>query len=125
MSSKLRAGDQVVVIAGKDKGKKGTIRKVYPDQGRVVVEGVNVVKKHVKASATSPQGGVQSEERAIPISKVMIADPKTGKPTRIKLQRNKSGEVVRIAKGSGSEIAVPSYSKKTRNTEAAAVTKTS
>jgi large subunit ribosomal protein L24 len=109
---KLKKGDLVQVISGRDKGKQGTIVQIMPLLGKVVIEGINVVKRHVKPTQTSPQGGIT--EKALPLfaSKVMIVDPKTGKPTRIKLERKSKGkkggatQVVRIAKKSGAELGV-------------------
>ena len=96
----VKKGDKVMVISGKDKGKKGVILAAFPKQSRVLVEGVNIVKKHSKPSQMNPQGGIISQEAAIHVSNVMPIDPKTGTPTRIgytTLDCNK----VRVAKKSG------------------------
>lgn len=79
----VKKGDKVVVISGKDKGKQGTILSAYPKQNRVLVEGINIVKKHSKPSQLNPQGGIISKEAAIHVSNVMPLDPKSGKPTRV------------------------------------------
>jgi large subunit ribosomal protein L24 len=100
---KLKKGDLVAVIAGKDKGKQGTITSVILKDNKVVVEGVNVVKKHAKASQTNPQGGIIEKQLPIHASNVMLVDPKTGKPTRVGKKVTKEGSV-RIAKKSGVEI---------------------
>jgi len=80
---KIKTGDEVVVLAGKDKGQKGRVLKIIKSKDRVIVEGVNVVKKHVKPSTENPQGGIEEKEAAIHISNVALVDPKTGKPTRV------------------------------------------
>ncbi|MBN6187504.1 50S ribosomal protein L24 [Aneurinibacillus sp. BA2021] len=96
----VKSGDNVVVISGKDKGKKGRVLAAYPKTGRVLVEGVNMVKKHTRPNANNPQGGIVTQEAAIHASNVMIADPKTGEPTRIG-SKIVDGKKVRIAKKSG------------------------
>jgi large subunit ribosomal protein L24 len=79
----VKKGDKVMVISGKDKGKTGVILASFPKQSRVLVEGVNVVKKHSKPSQLNPQGGIISQEAPIHVSNVMPIDPKTGEPTRV------------------------------------------
>jgi len=97
----VKKGDQVIVISGKDKGKKGAILEAYPSEGRVLVEGVNVVKRHTKPNAANPQGGIVEKEAAIQASNVMIVDPKTGTATRIGKKILSDGTKVRYAKKSG------------------------
>ena len=80
---RVKKGDTVVVIAGKDKGKKGTVVKVMPKTNRVIVEGVNVITKHQKPNAMNPQGGIVNKEASIHISNVMPLDPETGKGPRV------------------------------------------
>ncbi len=80
----VKTGDTVVVITGKDKGKQGKIIAAQPKKDRVIVEGVNVVKRHTKPTQSNPQGGIIEKEAPIHVSNVMIVDPATGKPTRIK-----------------------------------------
>ncbi len=99
----VKSGDNVVVISGKDKGKKGRVLAAYPKTGRVLVEGVNMVKKHTRPNANNPQGGIVTQEAAIHASNVMIADPKTGEPTRIG-SKIVDGKKVRIAKKSGEAL---------------------
>ena len=82
----VKKGDKVMVISGKDKGKTGVILAAYPKKDRVLVEGVNIVKKHSKPSQVNPQGGIISQEAPIHVSNVMPIDPKTGEPTRVGLQ---------------------------------------
>ncbi|MGL5692502.1 MAG: 50S ribosomal protein L24 [Peptostreptococcaceae bacterium] len=100
---RVKKGDTVVVIAGKDKGKKGTVVKVMPKANRVLVEGVNVITKHQKPSAMNPQGGIINKEAPIHISNVMPLDPETGKGTRVRAEV-KEGKKVRVSVKSGKEI---------------------
>ncbi|GAX89310.1 50S ribosomal protein L24 [Effusibacillus lacus] len=97
----VRKGDQVLVIAGKDKGKKGKILEAYPAEGRVLVEGVNIIKRHTRPNQANPQGGIVEREAPIHASNVMILDPKSGEPTRIGKKILKDGTKVRYAKKSG------------------------
>ena len=105
MSQKLhvKTGDTVVVISGKDKGKQGKITAALPKKGRVV-EGVNVVKRHTKPTQANPKGGIIEKEAPINVSKVMILDPETKKPTRIKKVQQKDGTYVRAAVKSGAVL---------------------
>lgn len=96
----VKKGDKVMVITGKDKGKQGVILKAFPKKNRVLVEGVNIVKKHSKPSQSNPQGGIISQEAPIHVSNVMPLDPKTGEPTRIGY-KVVDGKKVRVAKKSG------------------------
>ncbi|MBM4764930.1 50S ribosomal protein L24 [Bacillus sp. B15-48] len=96
----VKKGDKVVVISGKDKGKTGNILASFPKQDRVLVEGVNIVKKHAKPSQLNPQGGIISQEAPIHVSNVMPIDPKSGKPTRVGY-KEENGKKVRVAKKSG------------------------
>lgn len=102
MAAKLKKGDKVVVIAGKDKGKHGEITKVMPSEGRAIVSGVNLVKKHNKPSQISA-GGIETKEAAIQLSNLMIEDPKDGAPTRVGF-RVEDGQKKRFAKKSGELI---------------------
>ncbi|MFI8495549.1 50S ribosomal protein L24 [Peribacillus butanolivorans] len=99
----VKKGDKVVVISGKDKGKQGIILEAYPKQNRVLVEGINIVKKHSKPSQINPQGGIISREAAIHVSNVMPLDPKSGKPTRVGY-KIENGKKVRVAKISGETL---------------------
>ncbi|WP_442597498.1 50S ribosomal protein L24 [Neobacillus sp. D3-1R] len=96
----VKKGDKVMVISGKDKGKTGVILEAYPKQSRVLVEGVNVVKKHSKPSQANPQGGIISQEAPVHVSNVMPIDPKSGNPTRVGYT-TVDGKKVRVAKKSG------------------------
>ena len=100
---RVKKGDTVVVIAGKDKGKTGKVVKVFPKTNKVIVEGVNVVTKHQKPSAINPQGGIVNKEASIHISNVMPLDPETGKGTRVRFEM-RDGKKVRVAVKSGKEI---------------------
>ncbi len=99
----FKTGDKVVVIAGKDKGKEGKIIEVLKKDNRVVVEGVNIVKKHVKGNGQSA-GSIEEREAAIHASNVMMIDPKTKKRTRVGHQIDKKGKKIRIAKKSGESL---------------------
>ncbi|MED3661721.1 50S ribosomal protein L24 [Ureibacillus sp. FSL K6-8385] len=99
----VKKGDKVKVITGKDKGKVGVVLAAFPKKERVIVEGVNIVKKHVKPNQSNPQGGIVSQEAPIHVSNVMLIDPKTGEPTRVGY-RFENGKKVRYAKKSGAVI---------------------
>jgi large subunit ribosomal protein L24 len=106
MAAKIRKGDKVVVLSGRDKGRTGEVVEVRPSQSRVVVRGVNMVKRHQKQTAQQ-EGGIVSKEAAIHLSNVAIADPKDGKPTRVGFKVVGEGEAqrkVRVARRSGVEI---------------------
>lgn len=96
----VKKGDKVMVISGKDKGKTGIILEAYPKQSRVLVEGINIVKKHAKPSQVNPQGGILNQEAPIHVSNVMPVDPKSGQPTRVGYTVE-NGKKVRVAKKSG------------------------
>ena len=103
MAAKVKKGDQVMVIAGKDKGKKGEVKLVLPTENRVVVEGVGMVTKHTKPSMNS-QGGLEKREAPIHVSNVSLIDPKSGKPTRVGFKTLDDGRKVRVARPSGEQI---------------------
>ena len=100
---KIRKGDHVVVITGKDKGKRGEVLKVLPQDNRAIVKGVAIMRKHQKQSATQ-DGGIISKEAAVNISNIALEDPKDGKPTRVGYKFLKDGRKVRFAKRSGEVI---------------------
>lgn len=100
---KVKKGDTVVILTGKDKGAKGEILKVFPEDNRVLVQGVNMVKKHTKPSAAGA-GGIMNEERPIHASNVALLDPKSQKATRVGYKTLKDGKKVRIARKSGETI---------------------
>jgi large subunit ribosomal protein L24 len=100
----VKKDDTVFVITGKDKGKKGRVIAAYPRENRVLVEGINMVKKHAKPSQQNPQGGILNQEAPIHVSNVMLIDPKSGKPTRVGYKVLENGKKVRIAVKSGEVI---------------------
>jgi len=102
MPARVRKDDQVVVIAGKDKGARGRVLKVL--ESRVIVEGVNRVKRHQKPSQKHPQGGIIEKEVSIHVSNVMPLDSKADKPTRVKVGKDKDGRKVRLAVKSGAVL---------------------
>ena len=103
MAMKIKKGDRVVVLSGKDKGKHGEVTKSMPKEGKVIVSGVNVAARHRKPSQTNPQGGIERREAPLHASKVALEDPKTGKPTRVRFEE-RDGKKVRIAVRSGELI---------------------
>ena len=102
-TAKIRKGDTVVVLSGKDKGKTGEVVRALPKQMKVVVSGVNVHARHRKPSQTQPQGGIDRSPAPMAICKVAVADPKDGKPTRVRFEE-KNGKKVRVAVKSGELI---------------------
>lgn len=101
---KIRKGDLVKVIAGDSKGQQGKIQEVLVEKNRVIIEGVNLISKHTKPSAATPNGGIIKKEAALHISNVQLVDPKSGKTTRVGRKLNADGKLVRVAKISGEEI---------------------
>jgi large subunit ribosomal protein L24 len=104
MALRIKKDDQVVVIAGKDKGAKGRVLRVLREVDRVVVEGVNRVKRHTKPTPKNQQGGIIEKEAPIHLSNVMLFDAKSEKPTRVKAGTDKDGKKVRIAVKSGATV---------------------
>ena len=102
-SSKIRKGDTVVVLSGKDKGKTGEVIRSMPKDSKVLVSGVNVAARHRKPTQTNPQGGIERKEAPLHVSKVAIADPKSGKPSRVRFEE-RNGKKVRVAAKSGELI---------------------
>ena len=103
MAAKIRKGDEVVVMTGRDKGKKGEVLRMIPSENRAVVQGVNVVTKHQRPTQMDP-GGLKTEEAPINLSNLAIVDPKTGEATRVGFRINDDGTKVRVAKKSGEVI---------------------
>ncbi|WP_100332800.1 50S ribosomal protein L24 [Bacillus xiapuensis] len=99
----VKKGDKVMVITGKDKGKTGIVLAAFPKKDRVLVEGINIVKKHAKPSQVNPQGGIISQEAPIHASNVMLLDPKSNEPTRVGY-KVVDGKKVRVAKKSGETL---------------------
>jgi large subunit ribosomal protein L24 len=104
MPAKLKRGDKVVVLAGKDRGKRGTVRQMVNKFDRVVVEGVNIVKKHQRARSQTQQSQIVEREAPIHISNVMLIDPNTDQPTRVTFREREDGTMVRVGKKSGEDI---------------------
>ena len=102
-ATKIRKGDKVVVLSGKDKGKTGEVIRSLPKENKVVVSGVNVAVRHRKASQADPQGGLERKEAPLHVSKVAVADPKSGKATRVRFEQ-RDGKKVRVAAKSGELI---------------------
>ena len=100
---RIKKGDRVVVLSGKDKGKHGEVTKSFPKDGKVIVSGVNILTRHRKPSQTNPQGGLQRVEAPLHVSKVALEDPKTGRPTRVRFE-TRDGKKVRVAARSGELI---------------------
>jgi large subunit ribosomal protein L24 len=107
---KIKKGDQVVVVAGRDKGRGGLVIAAYPDRGKVLVQGVNVVKKNKKVTyqggtrGNAKEGGITHEEAPIDVSNVQLADPDSKKPARVGYRVDEDGSKVRVARPSGKEI---------------------
>ena len=102
-AAKIRKGDKVVVLSGKDKGKTGEVTMSMPKDGKVVVSGVNIATRHRKPSQVNPQGGLERKEAPMHVSKVALEDPKTGKATRVRFEE-RDGKKVRVAAKSGELI---------------------
>jgi large subunit ribosomal protein L24 len=102
-AQKIKKGDRVVILSGRDKGKHGEVTKSMPKDGKVLVSGINVVTRHRKPSQANPQGGLERTEAPLHVSKVAIEDPKTGKPTRVRFEV-RDGKKVRVASRSGELI---------------------
>ncbi|HKA64570.1 MAG TPA: 50S ribosomal protein L24 [Methyloceanibacter sp.] len=103
MALKIKKGDHVVVLTGKDKGKHGEVLKVMPEENRAIVQGINMIRRHQRQTATQ-DGGIISKEAAIHMSNLALEDPKDGKPTRVGFKFLKDGRKVRFAKRSGEVI---------------------
>ena len=103
--SKVKKNDQVVIIAGRDKGKRGRVLEVTPSSGKVKVEGVGMIKRHQRANPQSNRsGGIIEKEAFINISNVQLIDPQSGNPTRVRYQREGDGSKIRVAAGSGHSL---------------------
>ena len=101
MAAKIRKGDRVQVLTGKDKGRQGEVIKVMPEDGRALVQGINMVKRHQKPQGMGRPGGIQEKEAGIDLSNLALLDPKSGKPTRVGFKVLEDGKKVRVAKASG------------------------
>ena len=101
--ARIKKGDTVVVRSGKDKGRSGTVMKIMPKDGKLIVQGINIAARHRKPDQANPQGGIDRREAPLAISKVSLADPKDGSPTRVRFEERK-GKKVRVAVKSGEVI---------------------
>jgi large subunit ribosomal protein L24 len=104
MATRIKKDDEVIVISGRDKGARGRVLKVLKDTDQVIVEGVGKVKKHQKPNQKNPQGGIVDKDMPIHVSKVMPIDPKTDKPTRVRMGKDAEGKKVRITAKSGTAL---------------------
>lgn len=102
--SKIKKGDRVVVLSGKDRGAEGTVSAVYPRRGTLLVDGVNIVRKHQAATNETMQGGIIEKDMPLPISRVAVVSPSDGKPTRVGYRIEADGTKVRICKRTGADI---------------------
>lgn len=100
----IRKGDTAIVISGNDKGKKGKVLEVLKDKRRAIIEGANIITKHVKPSAKHPEGGIEKTEAAIHISNIMLVDPSTGEPTKTGRKKDSEGKLQRVSKKTGEVI---------------------
>ncbi|NPA46042.1 MAG: 50S ribosomal protein L24 [Chlorobi bacterium] len=101
---KIKTGDTVQVMSGKDRGKKGKVLKIIRSKDRVIVEGVNIITKRVKPTAENPEGGLVEKEAPVHISNVMLVDPKSGEPTRVGYRFDENGNKKRYSKKTGEEF---------------------
>ncbi|MCA9822578.1 MAG: 50S ribosomal protein L24 [Dehalococcoidia bacterium] len=104
MPARIKRGDTVVVLSGRDRGKRGQVRQVLPKKERLVVEGVNIIKKHQRARQAGQQSEIVEREAPIHMSNVMLVDPNTDEPTRVGYRRREDGSWVRVGKRSGEDL---------------------
>lgn len=103
--ARIKKGDDVIVLTGKERGKRGVVRQVLPRKGVALVQDINISKRHLKPTGTARQAGIVDKEQPIQLSNLALADPKTGKPTRVRLRELSGGKKVRIAIASGEQLA--------------------
>jgi large subunit ribosomal protein L24 len=104
MALKIKKGDRVVVLTGKDKGKSGEVIRTLPKEGKVIVDGVNVAKKHQRATKATMQGGIIDKDMPIPVANVAVISPGDGKPTRVGYRFDDRGVKIRICRRTGTDI---------------------
>lgn len=104
MKVKIRKGDQVEVISGVNAGQRGNVLQVWPDKGRALVKGINLVKRHTRPTPKNQQGGIVEKEAPLHVSKLMLIDPQTDAPTRVRIKRLEDGSRVRVAVKSGEQL---------------------
>jgi len=103
-SMKIKKGDRVVVLAGKDKGKEGVVSRAMPDKGTVIVDGVNIVKKHQKPTQATMQGGIIDKEMPVPVARIVVISPEDGKATRVGYRFDADGTKVRVCRRTGADL---------------------
>lgn len=103
--ARIKKGDDVVVLTGKERGKRGVVRQVMPKEGTALVQDINISKRHMKPSGAARQAGIVDKEQPIHLSNLALADPKSGKPTRVRVRPLANGRKVRIAIASGEQLA--------------------
>jgi large subunit ribosomal protein L24 len=101
---KIKKGDRVVVLSGKDRGKEGVIAFAYPERGTVIVEGLNIVRKHQRATKATMQGGIIDKEMPMPVSRVAVISPEDGRPTRVGYRFDVDGTKVRVCRRTGADL---------------------
>lgn len=104
MPAKIKRGDRVLVLAGKDRGKRGTVRQIITKTDRAIVDGINMIKRHQRARAAGQQSQIIEREAAIHMSNLMLIDPNTDQPTRVTFRAREDGSLVRVGKRSGEDI---------------------
>jgi large subunit ribosomal protein L24 len=103
--ARIKKGDEVIVLTGKERGKKGTVREVMPKKGTALVQDINISKRHLKPTGTARQAGIVDKEQPIHLSNLALVDPKSSKPTRVRVRTLANGRKVRIAIASGEQMA--------------------
>jgi large subunit ribosomal protein L24 len=103
--ARIKRGDDVIVLAGKERGKRGVVRQVMPKKGTALVQDINISKRHMKPTGTARQAGIVDKEQPIQLSNLALVDPKTNKPTRVRIRLLANGKKVRIAIASGEQLA--------------------
>ena len=103
--ARIKKGDEVIVLAGKERGKRGVVRQVNPDKGTALVQDINISKRHMKPTGGARQAGIVDKEQPIHLSNLALVDPKTSKPTRVRVRELTNGKKVRIAIASGEQMA--------------------
>ena len=103
--ARIKKGDDVIVLAGRERGKRGVVRQVMPKQGTALVQDINISKRHMKPTGTARQAGIVDKEQPIQLSNLAMVDPKSSKPTRVRVRELANGKKVRIAIASGEQLA--------------------
>ena len=103
--ARIKKGDEVIVLAGKERGKRGVVRQVNPDKGTALVQDINISKRHMKPTGGARQAGIVDKEQPIHLSNLALVDPKTSRPTRVRVRELANGKKVRIAIASGEQMA--------------------